>query len=347
MSDASTQGNGSGGRPFLPVAPSPGERRLPPPLAKLDQAALEQSAQVLGWRPKEEWQGDPAAFRDAKTFLEQAFTSDDDRIARNNLTQALGSHRQLAAQAQLTQANLNEALETIKGLTTQFRAFTDRGYQRTREELDAQRTAAVAAGDTGEFQRLDKQLRDLDESQRAAPAARPGAGGDQAAGGDQGAGGTRQAPAVVIPPDAQGGRGVGALQSLVNFTDQDMRDYTDRYDTYLRATSPGIGPIEHLKQLTEAVGERFPGRMPGQQRPNNGGGDGGGSQRRAGDTDGGSGLSGAGGGGGNRNRRTFDTMPKESKDQYARYAKLLTGKGEPLTKDEWATSYWAQFPEEG
>ncbi len=147
--------------------------------------------------------------------------------------------------------------------------------------------------------------------------------------------------------DAQArGRAEWGRNNPQYFTDQDMRDYTDRYDTYLRATSPGIGPIEHLKQLTEAVGERFPGRLPGQQRANNGG-DGGGSQRRAGDTDGGSGLSGAGGGGGNRNRRTFDTMPKESKDQYARYAKLLTGKGEPLTKDEWATSYWGQFPEEG
>ena len=239
MSDASTQTDGSGGRPFLPVAPSPGERRLPPPLAKLDQAALEQSAQVLGWRPKEEWQGDPAAFRDAKTFLEQAFTSDDDRIARNNLTQALGSHRQLQTQAQQTQAQLNEALETIKGLTTQFRAFTDRGYQRTREELDTQRTAAVAAGDTVEFQRLDKQLRELDESQRAAPAARVGAGGDQSAGGDQGTGGARTQPAQpAMPPDAAAAVAEWGRNNPWYFTDRDMSEYTDGYDKYLRATSP-------------------------------------------------------------------------------------------------------------
>ena len=40
-------------------------------------------------------------------------------------------------------------------------------------------------------------------------------------------------------------------------------------------------------------------------------------------------------------------MPKESKDAYARYAKMLEGKGAPLTKDEWATNYWGQFRDDG
>jgi hypothetical protein len=350
MSETQSQGNGTGTRQFLPVTPQ-GERRLPAPLAKLGQAELEQSAQVLGWRPKEQWQGDPGAFRDAKTFLEQAFTSDDDRIARNNLTQALGAHRTLQAETAAANARLNEALETINGLTTQFRAFSDGGFQRTRADLAAQRTAAVAAGDTVEFERLDTQLRELDDTHRAGATARRPAPGDRGTGDQPGAGtgtgGDQRQQSVVIPPDAKAAVAEWGRNNPWYFTEPDMREYTDRYDTYLRTTSPDIGPIEHLKQLSQAVGKRFPGQLPGQEGQGNGagagGGDGGGGRRQASDVDGGDGLNGGGGGG--RNRRDFASMPQESKTQYKRYAGLLKGKGEPLTETEWAASYWAQFPE--
>jgi hypothetical protein len=46
-------------------------------------------------------------------------------------------------------------------------------------------------------------------------------------------------------------------------------------------------------------------------------------------------------------RRTFDAMPKEAKDAYAKYAKLLEGKGAPFTKEEYSTNYWDQFQDDG
>ena len=45
------------------------------------------------------------------------------------------------------------------------------------------------------------------------------------------------------------------------------------------------------------------------------------------------------------NPRSFDAIPKESKDAFARYAKMMNGKGAPLTKEEWASDYWSQFQE--
>jgi hypothetical protein len=38
-------------------------------------------------------------------------------------------------------------------------------------------------------------------------------------------------------------------------------------------------------------------------------------------------------------------MPEASKQAFTRYAKQLEGKGAPLTKEEWAQSYWEQFEE--
>jgi len=48
-----------------------------------------------------------------------------------------------------------------------------------------------------------------------------------------------------------------------------------------------------------------------------------------------------------RNRFTFDAIPKESKDAYAKYSRMLDGKGKPLTKEEWAADYWSQFQDDG
>ncbi|WP_041249580.1 hypothetical protein [Gluconacetobacter diazotrophicus] len=40
------------------------------------------------------------------------------------------------------------------------------------------------------------------------------------------------------------------------------------------------------------------------------------------------------------NPRGFEALPAEVRREYDRYARALSGKGKPLTKDEWAGYYW-------
>ena len=45
--------------------------------------------------------------------------------------------------------------------------------------------------------------------------------------------------------------------------------------------------------------------------------------------------------------RTFDAMPDDVKRQFEKEKRMLQGKGDALSKEEFATYYWEQFPEDG
>lgn len=119
-------------------------------------SAIELEAMEQGWRPKDEYQGDPDRFIDAGEF-----------VRRGELFAKI-DHQ-------------NKELKQVKQVLEQFKAHhanvEKSAYDRAIKDLKAQRKAALAEGDVDRFDELDQQIDDTMEArdkfveqQRSAPA---------------------------------------------------------------------------------------------------------------------------------------------------------------------------------
>jgi len=115
----------------------------------------EGEAQRDGWRPLDEWSGDPDKWVDARTFVERGEEILPIVKAR------LG--RQIEA--------LERKVEEYAQTGAQFREFSEKALARERQEkeklraeLREARKQAVAEGDADKFDRADEALRKMDEN---------------------------------------------------------------------------------------------------------------------------------------------------------------------------------------
>jgi hypothetical protein len=125
--------------------------------------------------------------------------------------------------------------------------------------------------------------------------------------------------------------------------DLELTAFADGVHSSITRTRPGLSPKQALDYVTEQTKKAFPAKFGVRVNGN-------GRQQSDDEHDDDSPAVLPSSGGTPRpraNRFTFDSMPKESKDAYVRYAKMLEGKGDPLKKEEWAETYWAQFRDDG
>ena len=99
---------------------------------------------------------------------------------------------------------------------------------------------------------------------------------------------------------------------------------------------PDLSVAENLERVTAGMAQMYPGRVQAPRAS----GDGDGARRpspvsRSSVTEGRA----------PRDAKTFESLPKESRDAFKRYEKMIAGKGKPLTKEEWTREYYAQFQE--
>jgi hypothetical protein len=105
----------------------------------------ESLASELGWAPKEDWRGDPADWKDAKTFLKS--TVDINKTLRKDLKATRDASERAARAAA---------------------AITEQALERQRQELFQARQQAFDAGDGQAFNAADQQLRSLPPPQAPA-----------------------------------------------------------------------------------------------------------------------------------------------------------------------------------
>jgi len=299
-----------------------------------DQQQVDDSADAkarrMGWKPKDEYTGNPEKWVPAEDFLKTGFDTPailaerykilDDRFAR--------SERERAASA----AKLDEAVGMVGQLTGMMRTSEQRAYDRAKKDLEAERTLAVERGDKEEFARADKELEDLRKTAPAPAAEKPAVQTPT----EQPAQGGPAAPEVLefyqknpwyVPPGQFSATG-----------DMELSREADMLHIGLRNVNPTMPLAENLKNVEQRLRQMFPAKFGGQRSADN-------NERRE---EAASVTPSSGGGGRPAARRdTFESMPKESKDAFTKYAKMLEGKGEPLSKDEWAKEYWAQFADDG
>lgn len=300
---------------------------------------VERVARANGWKPKEQFKGNPDDWADAATFVARGLENPAILAKQNKILTDRFDHLQ-RVHADTTrdfQTKLDEAVGTVTQMTTMMRTSEQRAFDRARAALKAEQTKAVETGDTATFQRLDHDLDELDKTKPVDPPPK------------QATTTTTQTRPAPVAPEVQDFFDANPWYGYAGNANPDieMTAFADGMHATIR-NRPGISAKEALDYVADQVRKAFPAKFGIQARTG-----GNGRQPVTEDDDERNDdspvvLPSSGGTPRPRpGRFTFDAMPKDSKDAFGRYVKMLAGKGDPLTKDEWATSYWEQYKDNG
>lgn len=118
----------------------------------------EKRARVMGWRPREEFKGDPDKWVDAVQFAENADKS---------LPLAKAEARRALERADRLEAELRKQQEDIKRFAAFHAKVEEDSYSRAREQLRRELIEARHSFDADKELQVEDQLRALDYEQRA------------------------------------------------------------------------------------------------------------------------------------------------------------------------------------
>lgn len=203
-----------------------------------------------------------------------------------------------------------ETAGLVVSMTETLRKADERAMAKARKELEAERTKAIERGDVLAVHAADKELEGLRETPKPTTAA------------------TSAAAAPTIAPEVLAFANKHKEWWAV---DQEMTQRADAIHRGVLAEQPDLTLGQNLEEVERRLAKVYPDRFEN-------------VRRRAPPA-----VSASSDGNpppqpGTRGRR-FDDMPRDVQKQFERYAKMLQGKGKPLTKEEWAENYWSQFQE--
>jgi hypothetical protein len=292
---------------------APDEGGGAPTAAERDwDAATDDAARRMGWKPKEEYKGDAANWVDAATF-----------VRRTQESPAVMAERYRVLDARFAKLNDNfvQSQRTVSEMADMLRRSDQRARERVMRELTEQRKLAVQQGDTEAFDRVEREIAEANKD--APPARQPES--------------ATRAPAAAAPGAPQPAPEVIAWSAKNPWfmSDPDMRAFAESQHLRLNRSNPELSLQENLERVTEATMRAFPDEFRGAaapvaSRPHQpavaavaAATEGTSSTRRP-------------------SPKSFEALPKEAKDQFERWAKMVGAKGKPLTKQEFADNYWEQ-----
>jgi hypothetical protein len=305
------------------------------------QAETEQRARNMGWRPREEFRGDANRWLPADEFVE-----------RGERLLPLLQERSRAADRTITnlQQQIQQQGETLNTMLESTRRAEQAGYRRAMTELHQQRVKAVEMGDTAAFQAVEQAMRELGPPPPEAPKAPP------AQGQGQGQGQANNDPVILA-----------WVREHPWFTSDHIANVAMIAAMQQAERMNPNGTVEdHLIEAENAIRRRFPEHFPQARRITNGSGNGEARQarrplhiqedtedeieedepvaqpvrRQAAPVSRSSDSPPARRPG----PRSFEAMPPDVRAQYDRQRKMLEGKGEPLTREEFARYYFENEP---
>lgn len=117
----------------------------------------EAEARSQGWRPQEEWKGDPEQWKDAQQFVEDG---------KNILPLVQSKNRKLQEQLDKVSERVDQLMASNKKLNEMSQKAIEREKaekEQLREQLRAARKQAVAEGDGEAFDEAERKLEQLEE----------------------------------------------------------------------------------------------------------------------------------------------------------------------------------------
>lgn len=118
--------------------PAPEQEQKAPETAAPEVSEIEERARAQGWVPKDEWDGDPAAWRPASVFVDRG---------------------ELLGKIKSQSSEMRELKGMVNYLAEQNRKLYEAGYEKAIAELQHARDQAVEAGDSRAVRELDGQIR--------------------------------------------------------------------------------------------------------------------------------------------------------------------------------------------
>lgn len=123
----------------------------------------EDRARAMGWKPRDEYHGEPRRWTDAETFI---------RKGEQELPVLRDQNRRMSEKLVKLERTVSEQTKAVAEAMQLARTADTRGYERAKAELLEQRRQAVAEGNTEAFDQAQERI-DAMEAERAKAAAAP------------------------------------------------------------------------------------------------------------------------------------------------------------------------------
>lgn len=198
---------------------------------------VEAEARKFGWRPQEEFKGDPADWRDADEFLKRGreingyLRKDLDKINKRN-------------------EDLMRELSEMKGTVQEFKKFHEetekRAYERALQQLREEKKNAIREGDGDRVIEIEEQMDALKEDQSKRQAAPQ----------------QQQQPRVPDP----------VFENWVNegnqwyTTDREMQEFADATAITMHQRGSKLTGVEFMEAVKEKVKRAFPEKFQNENR---------------------------------------------------------------------------------
>ena len=229
----------------------PEEEPEAPPV-RHQETALEKQARQLGWHPQSEYRGPPGQWKDAKTFMEHG--QNILPVLRDNLKRALDAGVKQADELAQVKQSMAEQAQALKEMREMARTAGERSYKQAIADMETERRAAVAAGDTEAYDEVSQKIKAAEaEREKAIPPKE-----------------SPTPPANRVPQE---------VLDFVNSNpwyneDAELNREMQAAHVYLKTKSPGQSLADNLAEAKSMVAKAFPekfGRSNGARPPANNG----------------------------------------------------------------------------
>jgi len=129
----------------------------------MEPTEIEQTATSQGWRPQEEFKGDPADWKSAEEFVEHGEKIHQVMKERNG---------KLLDEMQDLKSQLSEQKATMDSFVKFSKNAEERAYNKAVSDLKGKQIEAVKDGDEAAYKAIDKEIDDLEKPQQT-PQANP------------------------------------------------------------------------------------------------------------------------------------------------------------------------------
>lgn len=209
-------------------------------VAQADTGDIHAKARRMGWRPREEFNGDPKRWVDADLFV--AKVQDDVPFLKETL-------RTMDRKFSKLEQQLLEQTQVL----TDFREFASRGeqraYERALDELKAKREVAVASADTAAFHAAQSEIDKLNAETKPTTTVK-----------------RDTTPDTTRVPEIHPAMAAWYEKNQWFNNDTLLHNVAKGYDAQIMKDQPGIDLADRLERVTEMVKERFPEKFGGNTR---------------------------------------------------------------------------------
>lgn len=213
------------------------EEEAPEEAPEAPSKELEAKARDMGWRPKEEFRGDPDAWRDAQEYVRRG--EEILPVVRSRLEKSEAKAAELANQLDRQNKEWGDKFKRLEHMS-------DVALTKQKESLESQfaarKVAAVEAGDVEAYKKADTEereaLRDLADKTKVPDVSRDD---------------TQQ-----IPPVWKEAIDTWIAENADWFRDPELNAVASAAHARLRTEKPGLSPTENLSEVRAYVAKRYP-----------------------------------------------------------------------------------------